>query len=673
MSDSERRSIDHQRLLREVLADTPGTQTGDDRPAPPSPTELAPHFPDFEILALVGRGGMGAVYKAVQKRLGRTVALKVMPKELGAQPEFRERFEREARVLATLNHPHVIAVHDFGAADGWCYLVTEFVDGVDLRRLMALGHLSPTEALRIAPQICQGLQYAHERGVVHRDVKPENILIDANGQVKVADFGLAKVVTGAVSPVALTRSTAVLGTPHYMAPEQWRGSGAVDHRADIYALGVVLYEMLTGELPLGAYEPPSRRDGVPPGLDEVVRRALAQRPENRYQQAREVERDVEQRRATPAAATAAQAAATAVPSDRTTRGPFPWGTLLAVLALSVVGFGVLVLPATLDWSLAGQSYRDALIEHYEATMRAAAEAAKQGQALPEDWLTAEWPGDAPLPKRQVLWPLVAALLFGLMLLQMLVGFGALRRMRNRAAARGIVAPRGLVAAVVVAWLLPAAAFVALLMSPAAAIVDHDLQVVVGIALGAASGTFVAWFLRSEVRRQRRLLAEAQPVRAGVLTWLATVLMVASIGAGVWGVFGAGGDAPPVAVTRGPMPGRDLIGKPVEFLLQRLGAPKSIWGSGAGQQWTYTCAAPEQEDCNLSVHDGVVLAAPGDKVLLVGEPTDRTPYLGQRVTEVTKALGAPQSQVAGEFLEEWYYADGTTVYVHQARVVGVDRR
>src|SRR5690606_27796390 len=133
-------------------------------------------------------------------------------------------------------------------------------------------------------------------------------------------------VGGGASPVALTRSTAVLGTPHYMAPEQWRGSGAVDHRADIYALGVVLYEMLTGELPLGAYEPTSHRQGVPPGLDEVVRRALAQRPENRYQAAREVQHDVEQRRVTPMSA---------APSAAPSGGPFPWRTLVAGLLLLV--------------------------------------------------------------------------------------------------------------------------------------------------------------------------------------------------------------------------------------------------------------------------------------------------------------------------------------------------
>jgi serine/threonine protein kinase len=291
MTDERRDPPDHAGLLREAMADPTATPPG----VPPAPSieELAPLFPEFEIHEIVGRGGMGAVYRATHRTLERPVAIKVLLREFGKDPEFGERFLREARALASLRHPGILVVHDFGERDGLFFLVSEFVEGVDLRKLMALGELSPAEALRIAPQICTALQYAHEHGVVHRDIKPENILIDVDGQVKIADFGMAKVLRPG-DPVALTRDTAVFGTPHYMAPEQWRGSARVDHRADIYSLGVVLYEMLTGELPLGHFDPPSvRRGGVPRGLDEVVRRALAQQPEKRYQQVSEVKTDVE--------------------------------------------------------------------------------------------------------------------------------------------------------------------------------------------------------------------------------------------------------------------------------------------------------------------------------------------------------------------------------------------
>ena len=282
---------EHERLLREAVAGI-RAQSVERGPAAASPETVGARFPDLDVLSLIGRGGMGAVYKAVQPKLGRTVALKVLPDELAAEPGFEERFLREGRALASLSHPHILTVYDFGALDGCYYLITEYVDGVNLRELMALGQLSPAEALRITPQICDALQFAHLHGIVHRDVKPENILVDTEGKVHIADFGLAKLV-GVESSPALTGASQVLGTPHYMAPEQWRGSAAVDHRADIFSLGVVLYEMLTGQLPLGHYDPPSTHRGVPPGLDRVVQRTLAQQPENRYQNVRDVRSDVE--------------------------------------------------------------------------------------------------------------------------------------------------------------------------------------------------------------------------------------------------------------------------------------------------------------------------------------------------------------------------------------------
>ena len=298
---------------------------------PPSPAELAPFFPQLEILELVGRGGMGAVYQARQKQLDRIVALKILPPGIGEDPAFAERFAREAKALARLNHPGIVTLYEFGATTvpaapsaqvnpppALFYFLMEFVDGVNLRQLLQTSRVSPREALAIVPQICDALQFAHDLGIVHRDIKPENILLDRRGRVKVADFGLAKIMAGrdaspgrpaeeAAAPAApahLTHAGKVMGTPQYMSPEQIQAPGEVDHRADIYALGVVLYQMLTGELPGQPLVPPSRAGGavqVDVRLDEVVLRALQQQPELRYQQASVLKTQLETL-ATPAAA-----------------------------------------------------------------------------------------------------------------------------------------------------------------------------------------------------------------------------------------------------------------------------------------------------------------------------------------------------------------------------------
>ena len=344
------------------------------RPAftPPSPAELGPRFPQLEILELLGRGGMGAVYKARQKELDRIVALKILPPDIGDDPAFAERFAREAKALARLNHPGIVTLYEFGHVSGHegragsplpaetaadCerrarsdapyqtepsvprpsapdprpslyYFLMEFVDGVNLRQLLESGRVSPREALAIVPQICDALQYAHDQGIVHRDIKPENILLDRRGRVKVADFGLAKLVecgrpghsnventsgiekaepsapdhvaapgTGALRD--LTDTAKVMGTPAYMAPEQVEHPGEVDHRADIYALGVVFYQMLTGELPGKPLQPPSNKVLIDVRLDEVVLRALEKNPELRYQQVSEVKTLVQNITATP--------------------------------------------------------------------------------------------------------------------------------------------------------------------------------------------------------------------------------------------------------------------------------------------------------------------------------------------------------------------------------------
>jgi serine/threonine protein kinase len=258
----------------------------------PKTAELQALFPEFHVTGLIGRGGMGAVYQAYDPRLDRHVALKVLPPHLHHDPTFAERFARECRTLARLQHPHILTVHDFGERNGLPYLVTEFVDGLDLRRLMRAEKLDPSEALRIVRQVCDALQYAHEQGVVHRDIKPENVLIDTRGHVKVVDFGLAKLVGAPASSLPLTATHQAPGTPHYTAPEALRGLD-VDHRADIYALGVLIYELLTGQLPLGHFRAPSERAGTDRRLDAVVARALRDEPEDRYQRVSDFRSDLE--------------------------------------------------------------------------------------------------------------------------------------------------------------------------------------------------------------------------------------------------------------------------------------------------------------------------------------------------------------------------------------------
>jgi hypothetical protein len=244
---------------------------------------VADLIPDHEILGLIGRGGMGAVYRARHRRLDRLVALKVLPLA-GAAAGRAERFAVEAQALARLHHPHIVAVHDAGHAGDLCWLSMELVEGTTLRQELARRRLDPAEALALVQQVCAALQYAHDHGVVHRDIKPDNILIDRHGQALIADFGLAR-LAGGDADARLTRDGMVVGTPHYMAPEQVERPLAVDHRADLYSLGVVLYEMLTGELPLGRFPMPSQRVEVDVRLDAVVLRALEKSPERRYQQA----------------------------------------------------------------------------------------------------------------------------------------------------------------------------------------------------------------------------------------------------------------------------------------------------------------------------------------------------------------------------------------------------
>ena len=243
--------------------------------------ELSSHFSQLEILEVLGHGGMGVVYKARQIELDRLVALKILRPNISHDTGFAERFLREARALAKLNHPNIITVYDFGRKEALFFFIMEFVDGANLRHVERVGQLSPAEALSIVPQVCSALQYAHDNGVEHRDIKSENILITKSGDVRIADFGLAKLV-GNKGDAPLTGTWQVMGTPHYMAPQQFEKPTTVDHRADIYSLGVVIYELLTGELPIGRFRLPSEKVQVDVRLDEVVLRSLDKGVHSRF-------------------------------------------------------------------------------------------------------------------------------------------------------------------------------------------------------------------------------------------------------------------------------------------------------------------------------------------------------------------------------------------------------
>ncbi|MBM3879723.1 MAG: DUF4932 domain-containing protein [Verrucomicrobia bacterium] len=323
------------------LAPEPGQPGRTHRFVPPAMAELAGLFPQLEIQQLLGQGGMGAVYRARQPALDRLVALKILPPQTSGDAGFAERFTREARALARLNHPNIVGVYDFGVADGLHYFVMEHVEGLNLRQVQQAGRLSPREALKVIPQICDALQFAHDEGVVHRDIKPENVMLDKKGRVKITDFGLAKILGRDTKGLRLTGVQEVMGTPHYMAPEQIEHPQTVDHRADIYSLGVVFYEMLTGELPLGKFQPPSRKVQVDVRLDEVVLHALEKEPERRYQQASQVKNDVETIVSRPAPGPSGQTpeAPEARPRERL---QLRSRSVLAVLLVSVVAVTMLL-------------------------------------------------------------------------------------------------------------------------------------------------------------------------------------------------------------------------------------------------------------------------------------------------------------------------------------------
>jgi hypothetical protein len=260
-------------------------RTGEAHFVPPQPEELARLLPSYEVSHLLALGGMGAVYSGVQRDLERRVAIKVLPPDAVRDNESIDRFRTEAKAMARLTHPHIPAVYDFAVVEGFGVLVMELVEGPNVYALIHQKQLPPERALQILAEVCDAVQFAHSRGVIHGDIKPGNIMLDTDGRVKLADFGLARLMA---QEDRNAETWTPMGTPEYAAPELYDKNTSPDHRADIYSLGVVLHEMLTGAPPVGEFDLPGAAMGLDPRVDEVIARCMELQPENRFQSAAEV-------------------------------------------------------------------------------------------------------------------------------------------------------------------------------------------------------------------------------------------------------------------------------------------------------------------------------------------------------------------------------------------------
>ncbi|MBK1881820.1 protein kinase [Luteolibacter pohnpeiensis] len=255
--------------------------------AAPSPEELAALFPGYTIHSLIACGGMGAVYFATQNALDRQVAIKILPREFSSDENFREGFAAEAKAMAKLNHPNLIGVYDFGEVDGMLYIIMEYVSGQSLYHAAYKKAIDGREAARIMAEVSSGIAHAHEHRILHRDIKPANILLDGHNRPKIGDFGLARPV-GLISK----EGEEIYGTPHYTAPEVVNAPSRVDTRADVFSLGVVLHELLTGKLPAEDPRLPSAISGSSPKLDAIVKKCTQPDPVLRYTSAAEIAADL---------------------------------------------------------------------------------------------------------------------------------------------------------------------------------------------------------------------------------------------------------------------------------------------------------------------------------------------------------------------------------------------
>ncbi|HVO12964.1 MAG TPA: serine/threonine-protein kinase [Vicinamibacteria bacterium] len=271
---------------------------------PESPLGPGSRFGDYEILAELGAGGMGRVYRARDLTLERVVALKTLAPQLGGDPAFVQRFLKEARAAARLNHPNIVQIYSFGQVAGTYYLAMEYVDGRSLGAFLRSGPLAELDAISVVRHACRALAVAHAEGLVHRDIKPDNLMLTRRGEVKLVDLGIAKRVD---EDQSLTQTGHAVGTPHYISPEQISGSRDIDGRADIYSLGATLYHLVTGHTPFkgpsGAVvmtmhltqplpDPRTHVPGLSEGLCRVVRKSMAKRREERYADVDALDRDL---------------------------------------------------------------------------------------------------------------------------------------------------------------------------------------------------------------------------------------------------------------------------------------------------------------------------------------------------------------------------------------------
>ena len=652
MNPASERAPDPAAVLTQVLA---SSNAATPWPAP-SIAELAPAFPELAIHECIGQGGMAAVYHATQVRLGRAVALKVMRPELARQPQFVERFLREAKVLATLSSPHVLAIHDFGERGGFCYLVTEFVDGANLRELMQLGRLSPEEVLRIVPQICAGLHFAHQHGVVHRDIKPENVLVDRQGQVKLADFGLAKLV-GSAGEAQLTRSSVVMGTPHYMAPEQWHGSAGVDHRADIYSLGVVLYELLTGKLPVGTYAPASAQPGVPAGVDRVVQRSLQQEPELRYQSADDVQRDLERQRAASPAPAAAPLAADAASVARRTSVARQLMAACAVLVFGLLALGLFAAHENQQFLL--RMRQSVQARSTDALAAQVSEVVAKGEpwrgVVPEAYTSAD-----RFELRYALgWWIGLVWVLGVAVVAMVLAGGAWRGARQVTGSR----VEQLLAGTVFA--LPPYAAASLAISWFGDQTRQDVwRVVAAVAIAAGAIWLVRRIWQATALRHPAVVPHASAWARRVVACAASVGIALSVLALL-----APRHGPTLASNRPPIEAQHVVGMSREQVLEHLGPPTAIVASGTSMRWSYRRLDGSVGDDVVQFTGDAVTAVTNPWLLLV--PSLRPAsgaWLGQHCDDLVRALGPAHAATSDNIGQTMRFGDGTRAVLSRSGVV-----
>lgn len=273
-----------------MSADGPPPPENPETFQPPTAEELSALLPQFEISHLIAVGGMGAVYAGVQKALDRPVALKILPPEAARDSSAIERFRKEGKAMARLTHQNIPAVYDFDVQGGYCYLVMEFVDGWNVHQLIHMGEMPPAKALNLLGQVCDALTFAHQCGIMHGDIKPSNLLVNQQGVLKLADFGLAQLLEHAGRPDG---EWSPMGTPEYAAPELWDPNGRMDERSDLYSLGAVFYEMLTGAPPQGEFQLPATRLQLDKRVDSIIDGCMKPDPAHRYQTAAQVRQQLD--------------------------------------------------------------------------------------------------------------------------------------------------------------------------------------------------------------------------------------------------------------------------------------------------------------------------------------------------------------------------------------------